>query len=218
MEAIHNAQWCKVHGRLAAVVADSVKDVDEFPDTVALSGTVTLTPSVSAKSLLADVGASVADDVSYAVAPIVIDIVDGRLNVAGKPYVYILSKVPQFDVPLRWQVKFSGLTDGRGRRYSPAPFYFETVPGGELSLSRLSPVPGFEQRGVVRGESGPAGPAGPAGPPGPPGPAGERGPAGDASAFPVMWSGQGSPPEVIPGAKPGDSWMDTITGTVYVLN
>lgn len=55
---------------------------------------------------------------------------------------------------------------------------------------------------------------GPAGPSGPPGPRGEPGPA---SSGPVMWTGQGTPPDYIEGAKPGDTWLDTVTGTIYTL-
>ena len=55
---------------------------------------------------------------------------------------------------------------------------------------------------------GPAGPRGPAGPQGEPGP---------ASSGPVMWTGQGTPPDVIPGSEPGDTWLDTTTGDVYEL-
>jgi hypothetical protein len=32
-----------------------------------------------------------------------------------------------------------------------------------------------------------------------------------------MWTGQGTPPEYIEGAKPGDTWLDTVTGTIYTL-
>lgn len=46
------------------------------------------------------------------------------------------------------------------------------------------------------------------GPPGPPGPAYEG---------PVMFGGQGAPPDVIVGAKPGDFWVDIITGMSYVI-
>ncbi|WCZ36964.1 hypothetical protein CHEID_07155 [Corynebacterium heidelbergense] len=56
--------------------------------------------------------------------------------------------------------------------------------------------------------------AGPIGPPGEPGPAG---PPGAASETPIVWSGQGTPPEVVDGAKPGDVWLDTLTGDTYEL-
>lgn len=55
---------------------------------------------------------------------------------------------------------------------------------------------------------------GPAGPRGPQGPKGEPGPA---SAGPVMWHGQGTPPDYIPGSKPGDTWLDVTTGLIYEL-
>ncbi|MGP9760132.1 hypothetical protein [Corynebacterium sp.] len=59
--------------------------------------------------------------------------------------------------------------------------------------------------------------AGPTGPQGPEGPPGEDGRPGPASSGPVMWTGQGSPPDYIEGAKPGDTWLDTITGDIYEL-
>ena len=55
------------------------------------------------------------------------------------------------------------------------------------------------------------------GPAGPEGPAGPRGEPGPASSGPVMWTGQGTPPDYIEGAKPGDTWLDTTTGTIYTL-
>ena len=33
----------------------------------------------------------------------------------------------------------------------------------------------------------------------------------------VMWTGDGEPPEWIQGAKPGDRYLDTVTGTIYTL-
>jgi hypothetical protein len=56
-----------------------------------------------------------------------------------------------------------------------------------------------------------------AGPMGPPGPQGEAGEPGPASSGPVMWTGQGEPPDHIPGAKAGDTWLDTTTGNLYTL-
>lgn len=56
-----------------------------------------------------------------------------------------------------------------------------------------------------------------AGPMGPPGEKGDPGPTGAASALPAVWTGQGAPPDVIEGAKPGDTWIDLTTGTTYTL-
>lgn len=57
-----------------------------------------------------------------------------------------------------------------------------------------------------------------AGPVGPQGEKGDPGPPGPASDGPAMWTGQGTPPDYIPGAKPGDTWLDTTTGDIYELN
>ena len=78
---------------------------------------------------------------------------------------------------------------------------------------RPIPVPSPEAAGRVIAI--PA--AGPPGAPGQPGPPGPQGPTGDAATGPVFWSGQGAPPDVIPGAKPGDRYLDELTGTIYQL-
>lgn len=62
-----------------------------------------------------------------------------------------------------------------------------------------------------QGEPGPPGPAGPVGPAGPMGPEGPR------SSGPQYWHGQGAPPEVIIGARPGDCYVDVLTGDIYQL-
>lgn len=51
------------------------------------------------------------------------------------------------------------------------------------------------------------------GPPGTPGPQGPSGPSFEGVAW---WYGEG-PPQTIVGAKPGDHYMDTATGTIYKL-
>lgn len=51
------------------------------------------------------------------------------------------------------------------------------------------------------------------GPPGPSGPTGPAGPSGDVERF----YGVG-PPGVVIGASPGDEYVDTDTGDLYVLN
>lgn len=55
--------------------------------------------------------------------------------------------------------------------------------------------------------------------PGPPGNTGEQGPVGPpgpAFSGKAIWYGDG-PPDVIVGAKPGDSYIDLTTGDVYEL-
>ena len=56
-----------------------------------------------------------------------------------------------------------------------------------------------------------------AGPMGRRGPQGPEGPVGPANEFPATWYGAGEPPDFIPGAKPGDAWIDTTTGIIYEL-
>lgn len=54
------------------------------------------------------------------------------------------------------------------------------------------------------------------GPIGPPGPQGDVGPAGPAFSGKAIWYGNGEP-DVVIGSKPGDSYIDLDTGTVYEL-
>lgn len=51
------------------------------------------------------------------------------------------------------------------------------------------------------------------GPPGTPGPPGPPGPTYEGLAW---WFGEG-PPGTIIGSKPGDKYMDTVTGFIYTL-
>ncbi|WP_121912513.1 collagen-like protein [Corynebacterium macginleyi] len=68
--------------------------------------------------------------------------------------------------------------------------------------------------GGLIGPQGPQGEIGPPGPPGPPAPAG----ISDASLDrEQLWIRQGTPPDYILGAKPGDRWLDIITGNFYQL-
>lgn len=65
--------------------------------------------------------------------------------------------------------------------------------------------------------AGPPGHMGVDGAQGPPGPPGPQGPPGGAFEGAVTWSGQGEPPEPLIGAKPGDYWLDVLTGDIYTL-
>lgn len=62
----------------------------------------------------------------------------------------------------------------------------------------------------LQGPPGNPGQRGPEGPPGPPG-------ADGADGGPGLFTGQGVPPDYLPGAKPGDTYVDTLTGTIYTL-
>lgn len=59
--------------------------------------------------------------------------------------------------------------------------------------------------------------AGPPGRDGEQGPQGPQGPAGPSSSLPATWWGDGEPPAVIPGSKPGDTYIDRVTGNTYTL-
>lgn len=67
------------------------------------------------------------------------------------------------------------------------------------------------------GERGPKGDPGlpGTGSPGAEGPAGPAGPSG-ADGQP-RFTGEGPPPDVIVGARPGDAYLDTTTGGIYRL-
>lgn len=90
-------------------------------------------------------------------------------------------------------------------------------PEGDFASSWMSPDPpgmtpehstnvGRPTENVLlsKGQAGPQGPVGPQGPSGPPGGAQRR------------WYGEG-PPTVVVGAAPGDEYMDTLTGDLYLL-
>lgn len=79
----------------------------------------------------------------------------------------------------------------------PVPMPYDGVADQALAY----PLPG------PPGAKGKDGERGPAGPPGPPG--ADRGPA--------LFTGQGAPPDYLPGATPGDTYVDTLTGTIYTL-
>jgi hypothetical protein len=61
-------------------------------------------------------------------------------------------------------------------------------------------------RDTITGATGPAGPTGAQGPTGPPGARGE-----------FWFVGTGPPPDPLPGAKPGDIYLDTATGNLYEI-
>lgn len=90
------------------------------------------------------------------------------------------------------------MTSPHGTNPVPVPI----TDNGTQFQTLAYPVPG------IPGRDGKDGKVGPQGPPGPPGP---------ASTGPVMWVGQGTPPDVVEGAKAGDTWLDTTTGNIYTL-
>lgn len=66
------------------------------------------------------------------------------------------------------------------------------------------------------GPMGPPGPPGPQGDPGgPPGPMGPKGDRGDDGQ--IRFTGTGPPPLVIVGSRPGDTYLDVLTGDIYKL-
>lgn len=91
----------------------------------------------------------------------------------------------------------NGFIPGSGGVPFPSP-----VDGVVHQTAIAYPTPGLPGRDGVDGKEGP------------PGPPGEPGPA---SGGPVTWHGQGTPPDFLPGSKPGDAWLDTLTGDIYTL-
>ncbi|MFH5231874.1 hypothetical protein [Antrihabitans spumae] len=88
-----------------------------------------------------------------------------------------------------------------------------TPGGGRGNSVIIVPTPGTPGPPGLDGHIGIDGDPGPPGPQGPIGPAGPAGPAFDGTAW---WSGEGAPTTVV-GSKPGDYYIDTLTGTVYRL-
>lgn len=80
-----------------------------------------------------------------------------------------------------------------------------------------SAAPDTAARVIAYPAAGPAGRDGQDGAPGPAGPRGPEGPPGPRYPGPILWTGQGTPPEVVTGAKAGDRWLDETTGDIYEL-
>lgn len=170
-----NATWTAVYGNIYSVIADRTVDRDDIPDMMPLSGRITLTPVIDQNALIPELGDTPRQDRSYAISTISVNLVEGRINHNGLDYVKVLSTTPKLVGVLQWTARFSTLTDSLGNRYNPDPITFNTVPGGEISLSRVATVPGNDAKGIVQG---PPGPRGEKGEPGEPGPQGDTGPAG----------------------------------------
>lgn len=85
---------------------------------------------------------------------------------------------------------------------TPNPVY---LTGGGEPYERVIayPLAGIPGRNGKDGERGPRGPVGPPGP---------------ASSGPALFTGPGAPPDYIEGARPGDGWLDTLTGDTYRLD
>lgn len=71
------------------------------------------------------------------------------------------------------------------------------------------------QRVIAYPSAGVPGRRGKDGEPGPPGPPGKP---GASSTGPALFTGPGSPPDYVEGARPGDAWLDTLTGNTYRLD
>ena len=85
---------------------------------------------------------------------------------------------------------------------TPSPVY---VTGDGEPYERIIAYPSVG----IPGRDGRDGKPGAQGPPGPPGP---------ASSGPALFTGPGAPPDFVPGARPGDGWLDTLTGNTYRLD
>lgn len=97
-----------------------------------------------------------------------------------------------------WGVKEEWLG---GRTYDiPVPMAQQSV---GIDLTEVAPSPAS---GGVGWQVGPMGPAGPPGPPG-----------ASADNTTAWLNGDGPPPEMIPGARPGDLYLDNLTGIYYRL-
>lgn len=160
-------RWCRLVGRVVSIVGDG-PDTDDYPDEVPLTGFITLTPKINRNTLIPMVGETHADDRSYLVSDIRVNIVDGRINYNGKDHVYLLARVEALtEEKLAWTLSFSQLKDPNGGTYQPRPITFVAEPGEELSLTRLVPAIGYEAIGTIQGPRGLPGPQGEQGPAGP---------------------------------------------------
>lgn len=77
---------------------------------------------------------------------------------------------------------------------------------------------GIQGEQGIQGTQGPPGVKGDKGDQGDAGPAGTDGADGEDGLDGTRWfTGAGAPPTIIPGSHPGDLYLDTADGTVYVL-
>lgn len=174
-----NPNHCLVTQNIAALIADSPKDLDRYPDIANVSGSVTFTPTTAGGQAYHLAGED-GKDFTVPITPVSASIKNGRIEHEGEPGVYLFAagenSNPQSIV---YRAVYSNLYAGLS---SPAlklnTVTFEAVPGGVVDLTTVTPVAGTPSPGVTKGDKGDRGEQGPQGERGPQGTKGDKGDTG----------------------------------------
>ena len=216
---------------------------EDFNAIVPVTGSITFTPMLANGDVIRATGA---EPRPTGIVPIpVTGVIDGDGRVRLKPQarygradddeagVRLMADSPllELDTPLFYKVSFSNIRFGQASG-SITPFAFQApgIDGAVLNLISVLRVPGQTAAGVVVGPPGPPGPPGTLediditellaligpvtgikGDKGDPGDPGKDGKDGSQWFF-----GEG-PPGTLLGSKPGDVYLDSLTGIIYQL-
>lgn len=129
MPGLQPLEYCKVVGRFVATVADGV-DTDDFPDAVALQGSITFTPSLRSIK----VATALPDPATVLPTPITVTLdSDGYVSWRGKRGVFLVAPTSATN-PVEWNYTVTfDLALGSQRLQYP-PFAFDApvfVPGSD---------------------------------------------------------------------------------------
>lgn len=219
----------------------------EDPDTmVPVTGSITFTPMLANGDVIRAIGAA-PRPLGLIPVPVtgVID-VDGQVRLKPQARheraedagvgVRLMADSPLLELatPLFYKVSFSNIRFGQASG-SITPFVFQApnTDGDVLNLISVMRVPGQTAAGVVAGPPGPPGPPGTiegleqiiagldltllGSTPGPKGDKGDKGDPGEPGKNGSEWHFGEGPPGTLIGSKPGDVYLDTLTGIIYQL-
>lgn len=143
------AEFCTIKRALAAYRADGADD-DTDPDRVAVQGKVTLTPVLSTGAVtMYEDGALV----TVPLQPMEARIQNGRVRYRGAEGIRVVAGGQGMNPKtIVYKATFSEMQAG-GWSFKLPAIQFEAVPGGEVDLTLVAPVPNAPD-GVVRGPAG----------------------------------------------------------------
>lgn len=142
-------EFCTIKRALAAYRADGADD-DTDPDKVAVQGKVTLTPVLSTGAVtMYDDGALV----TVPLQPMEARIQNGKVRYRGAEGIRVVAGGQGMNPKtIVYKATFSEMQAG-GWSFKLPAIQFEAVPGGEVDLTLVAPVPNAPD-GVVRGPAG----------------------------------------------------------------
>lgn len=143
------AEFCTIKRALAAYRADGVDD-DTDPDRIAVQGKVTLTPVLSTGAVtMYEDGALV----TVPLQPMEARIQNGQVRYRGAEGIRVVAGGQGMNPKtIAYKATFSEMQAG-GWSFKLPAIQFEAVPGGEVDLTLVAPVPNAPD-GVVRGPAG----------------------------------------------------------------